>query len=590
MKRFLLCLLVQIVQMPLQIPISLADIRVQDTETARLQTLFSTAWDKEMRDNPVWASSLGDRRFNRSWRDGSETARLARLQRYQSTLTSLAEIEPEKLTDQGRVDFELFQRQLHTRIEAFKFRTDLMPMSQRGGIQTLNETATSLRLQTIEDYEDWLARLSKVDQLVAQTTQKMQQGLLTGYVPPSITMQRIPNQIQKQLVGIATESPFYQPFKNLPESISTVDQRRLQQAALEIIESTILPAYKQFYHFFTDTYLPNCSADIAAANLPDGRAFYEFKVRSFTTTNLTPDEVHSIGLKEVARIREQMLTVKKEIEFHGTLTEFFTFLRDDPKFYFDNATDLMTAYQATAKRIDPMLLNLFTRLPRMPYGIRAIPDAIAPDTTTAYYMAPAADGSRPGYYYVNLYQPLSRPKFEIEVLTVHEAVPGHHLQIALQQELENLPNFRRFSGFTVFTEGWGLYSEQLGYDLGLYEDPYSRFGQLSYDMWRAIRLVVDTGMHYKGWSRSQAINYFKDNAPRKELDIINEIDRYISWPGQALAYKLGQLKIQDLRAKAESALGNQFDIRLFHDKVLENGAIPLNILEQQIDHWISEMK
>ncbi|MBT3425940.1 MAG: DUF885 domain-containing protein [Gammaproteobacteria bacterium] len=587
MKIFLLCLLAAVF---LKIPVIFAEVRVQDTETARLQLIFDAAWDKDMRDNPVWASSLGDRRFNRSWRDDSETARRLRLRRYQNTLGSLTEIEIEKLTHQGRIDLELFRRQLQTRIEASNFRTDLMPMSQRGGIQTLNETATSLRLQTINDYEDWLARLSKVNQLVDQTIQRMQQGLLRGYVPPSVTMQRIPNQIQKQLVEVATDSPFYQPFKNLPETISAADQRRLQQAAQEIIEASILPAYRQFYEFFTKTYLPNCSADIAAASLPDGKAFYEFKVRNFTTTSLTPDEVHRIGLNEVARIRERMLGLKKEIGFLGTLPEFFTFLRNDPSFYFDNADDLMTAYQATAKRIDPTLLKLFTKLPRMPYGIKAIPDAIAADTTTAYYMKPAADGSRPGYYYVNLYQPLSRPKFEIEVLTVHEAVPGHHLQIALQQELDNLPNFRRFSGFTVFTEGWGLYSEQLGYDLGLYKDPYSRFGQLSYDMWRAVRLVVDTGMHYKGWSRSQAIAYFKDNAPRKELDIINEIDRYISWPGQALAYKLGQLKIQDLRTKAETELGDQFDIRLFHDKVLENGAIPLDILEQQINQWITQMK
>ncbi|MBT5602195.1 MAG: DUF885 domain-containing protein [Gammaproteobacteria bacterium] len=587
MKVFLLCLLAAVF---LKIPVIFAEVRVQDTETARLQLIFDAAWDKDMRDNPVWASSLGDRRFNRSWRDDSETARRLRLRRYQNTLGSLTEIEIEKLTHQGRIDLELFRRQLQTRIEASNFRTDLMPMSQRGGIQTLNETATSLRLQTINDYEDWLARLSKVNQLVDQTIQRMQQGLLRGYVPPSVTMQRIPNQIQKQLVEVATDSPFYQPFKNLPETISAADQRRLQQAAQEIIEASILPAYRQFYEFFTKTYLPNCSADIAAASLPDGKAFYEFKVRNFTTTSLTPDEVHRIGLNEVARIRERMLGLKKEIGFLGTLPEFFTFLRNDPSFYFDNADDLMTAYQATAKRIDPTLLKLFTKLPRMPYGIKAIPDAIAADTTTAYYMKPAADGSRPGYYYVNLYQPLSRPKFEIEVLTVHEAVPGHHLQIALQQELDNLPNFRRFSGFTVFTEGWGLYSEQLGYDLGLYKDPYSRFGQLSYDMWRAVRLVVDTGMHYKGWSRSQAIAYFKDNAPRKELDIINEIDRYISWPGQALAYKLGQLKIQDLRTKAETELGDQFDIRLFHDKVLENGAIPLDILEQQINQWITQMK
>lgn len=584
MKTLLLGLLLQ------TMPISLADVIVPDTETARLQAMFKASWDAEMQENPVWASSLGDRRFNQLWPDLSEAGRQARLGRYQQTLAGLAEIDPIELTDQGRVNLELFSRQLQTRIEAFKYRTDLMPVSQRGGIQTLDETPARLRLQTVQDYEDWLARLAKIDQLMDQTIRQMQQGLATGFVPARITMQRVPRQILKQIVETPAESLFYQPFKRLPENISKADQQRLREAATQIIATRVLPAYKRFYQFFTQRYLPNCSDDIAASSLPDGSAFYEFRVRRYTTTDLTPDQVHQLGLKEVDRIRGQMLTVKAQIGFAGSLAEFFTFLRDSPQFYFDNADELMNAYRATAKRIDPLLTRLFTRLPRMPYGVRAIPDAVAADTTTAYYMAPAADGNRPGYFYVNLYQPLSRPTFEIEVLTVHEAVPGHHLQIALQQELADLPNFRRFSGYTVFTEGWGLYSEQLGYDIGLYEDPYSRFGQLSYDMWRAVRLVVDTGMHYKGWSRSRAIAYFKDNAPRKELDIVNEIDRYISWPGQALAYKLGQLKIRELRTRAESTLGKQFDLRLFHDKVLENGAIPLNILEQQIDLWIKEQQ
>jgi prolyl oligopeptidase len=282
-----------------------------------------------------------------------------------------------------------------------------------------------------------------------------------------------------------------------------------------------------------------------------------------------------------------MEAVKQEVGFDGSLEAFFTYLRTDPQFYFEDPAELLEAYEAQAKRIDPELVKLFTKLPRMPYGIKVIPEAVAPDTTTAYYSPPAADGSRAGYYWVNLYNPAARPKFEIPVLTVHEAMPGHHLQIALQQELESLPNFRRYSGFTVFTEGWGLYSERLGYDIGLYEDPFDRFGQLSYDMWRAVRLVVDTGMHYKGWTRDEAIQYFVGNAPRKKLDIVNEIDRYISWPGQALAYKIGQLKILELRAMAQSQLGEAFDLRRFHDRLLSQGAIPLSLLEETIDQWVA---
>ncbi len=302
---------------------------------------------------------------------------------------------------------------------------------------------------------------------------------------------------------------------------------------------------------------------------------------------MTPDEIHRLGLDEVKRIRGEMQAIIREVEFDGSFTEFLTFMRTDPQFYFDNPDDLYEAYLATCKRIDPELVKLFGVLPRMPYGVKPIPDSIAPDTTTAYYTRPAADGSRAGIYWVNLYRPEVRPKYEIEVLSVHEAMPGHHLQIALQQELGDIPMFRRFQGFTAFVEGWGLYSERLGYDLGLYKDPYSRFGQLTYDMWRAVRLVVDTGMHYKGWTRQQAIDFFKDNAAKAEHDIVNEIDRYIAWPGQALAYKVGQLKILALRERAEIRLGEAFDIRAFHDALLGGGALPLDILEQRMDAWLA---
>jgi prolyl oligopeptidase len=302
---------------------------------------------------------------------------------------------------------------------------------------------------------------------------------------------------------------------------------------------------------------------------------------------MTPDEIHRLGLEEVSRIRGEMEQIIQEVEFDGSFADFLVYLRTDPQFYFDNPDDLYDAYLATSKRIDPELVKLFGKLPRMPYGVKPIPESIAPDTTTAYYSRPAADGSRAGIYWVNLYRPEVRPKYEIEVLSVHEAMPGHHLQIALQQELDGMPNFRRFMGFTAFVEGWGLYSERLGYDLGLYQDPYSRFGQLTYDMWRAVRLVVDTGMHYKGWTRQQAIDFFKDNAAKAEYDIVNEIDRYILMPGQALAYKIGQLKILQIRERAAIQLGEDFDIRAFHDELLGAGALPLDLLEQRMDRWLA---
>ena len=565
---------------------ALTDVVVRDPAVAQLNQLFEDAWDQDMRESPVWASMLGDRRFNREWSDSSEEARERRRVAYNNALKRLAAIDRKVLSPEELVNYELFGDTYRDRLEAMAYRTDLIPISQRGGIQTLDETGNRLRMESAQDYEDWLARLGKVDALMDQTIERMKEGVRQGMVPPKITMSRVPAQIEKQIVATPEQSLFYKPFQQLPSHWSPVERERIRSEAKAVIAEVVVPAYQRLYEYFTESYLPACADDIGASSLPNGKAFYEYRVRRFTTTNMTPDEVHEIGLAEVARIRAEMKQVMNEVNFEGTLAEFFTFLREDPQFYFEDPMALLKEYQAVSKQIDPKMVQLFTKLPRMPYGIKVIPEAVAPDTTTAYYSRPAADGSRPGYYWVNLYEPRSRPKFEIEVLTVHEAVPGHHLQIALQQELESLPNFRRYSGYTVFTEGWGLYSERLGYDIGLYQDPYSKFGQLSYDMWRAVRLVVDTGMHYKGWTRDQAIEFFIDNAPRKRLDIVNEIDRYISWPGQALAYKVGQLSISSLREKATKALGADFDLRRFHDRLLSQGAIPLSLLETLIADWI----
>jgi prolyl oligopeptidase len=400
-------------------------------------------------------------------------------------------------------------------------------------------------------------------------------------------MERIPAQISAQLVEDPELSPFYIAFTEMPDAISANDQARLREAAKEIIDESIVPAYRKFSRYFNDKYLPATRDNIGASELPNGEAFYEYRVRSFTTTRMTPDEVHRLGLNEVKRIRDEMQLVIDELEFDGSFSEFLQFLRTDPQFYYETPEELYEGYLAVSKRIDPELVKLFGKLPRMPYGLRPIPDNIAPDTTTAYYSQPAADGSRPGYYYVNLYRPEVRPKYEMEVLSIHEAVPGHHLQIALQMELEEMPDFRKYSSFTAFTEGWGLYSESLGYEMGFYKDPYSKFGALTYDMWRAVRLVVDTGMHYKGWTRQQAIDFFKDNAAKTEADIVNEIDRYISWPDQALAYKIGQLKMLELRRTAEQALGGDFDVKAFHDALLGGGALPMEVLGTRMNHWLA---
>jgi prolyl oligopeptidase len=549
--------------------------------------LLDDAWEWQLRENPVMASSLGDRRYNDRWEDSSLAAIDLRQDQQGQFMQRLLAIDSSQLDESDQLNYELFRRDLMNDIEGFQFRSYLMPISQRGGVQNLESVAEELRLASLDDYEDWLKRMAGVGKVLEQTMALQEEGRKKGYMPPRVLMQRIPPQLAMQLVENPEDSPFFQAFASLPDSISAPEQARLRATARKIIESSIVPAYRKFSRYFNDTYLPASRDSIGASSLPDGKAFYEYRTRLYTTTSMTPDEIHRLGLSEVQRIRGQMQLIIDELDFVGGFTDFLDFLRTDPQFYYQTPEELFDAYLAICKRIDPQLVNLFGILPRMPYGLKPIPAGIAPDTTTAYYSAPAADGSRAGYYYVNLYQPSVRPKYEMEVLSVHEAVPGHHLQIALQMELGNMPAFRRYSGFTAFTEGWGLYSESLGYDLGLYTDPYSRFGALTYEMWRAVRLVVDTGIHYKGWTRQQAIDFFKANAAKTEVDIVNEIDRYISWPGQALAYKIGQLKMLELRRNAEQTLGDAFDVRAFHDALLGGGALPLEILETRMNRWLA---
>lgn len=556
--------------------------------SSEFTTLLDEHWEWQLAASPTMASQLGDRRYNDQWPDQNLQAIEQRHDDIREFLRRAYAIDRKDLSIDNQLNYELFRRQLEDTVDAYQFNNHLMPFSHRGGVQNLDNLTNSLRLTTVEDFEDWLARISKIDDVIEQTIALAEKGRKSGYMAPKILMQRIPNQLSLQVVEIATASPLFMAFENMPDSISAADRERLRADAMEIIEDKVLPAYRKLDRYFNKKYLPAARESVGLSALPNGTAAYEYLVRSFTTTQMTPDDIHRLGLEEVKRIRDEMAKVIEEVGFEGSFQDFLVFLRTDPQFYYDTPEALYEAYLATSKRIDPELVNLFATLPRMPYGVKPIPDSIAADTTTAYYSRPAADGSRAGIYWVNLYRPDVRPKYEIEVLSVHEAMPGHHLQIALQQELGDVPDFRRFLGFTAFVEGWGLYSERLGYELGLYKDPYSRFGQLTYDMWRAVRLVVDTGLHYKGWTRQQAIDFFKDNAAKTEHDIINEIDRYIGNPGQALAYKIGQLKMLTLRERAERRLGEKFDVRAFHDQLLGAGALPLDLLEQRMDEWLAD--
>jgi uncharacterized protein (DUF885 family) len=562
----------------------------QSAEAKNLHALFDAEWDYRMQQSPEYASELGDRRWNDRWSDESLEAYARRHEHDKEVLVKLGKIHRARLTAADQLNYDLFEKSHQQAVEGYKFHQFLIPLNQRGGIQTQDELADSLRFQTLKDYEDWIARLRAFPVLMDQTIALMREGIKERMVHPKVIMERLPAQIDKQIVSDPTQSGFYKPFQHFSTQISSADQERLKQEARQAVEQQVVPAFKNFKEFFVKEYLPACFDQVGIWQVPHGDELYAYDVRRYTTTELTPDQVHEIGLKEVARIRAEMDGIMKQTAFKGSRDDFFKFLRTDPQFFYKSSDDLFEAYKATAKTIDPNLVKIFRTLPREPYGVEAIPDVAAPDTTAAYYRPGAADGSRAGTYFVNLYKPETRPKWEMLVLTLHESVPGHHLQIARAHELGEMPKFRRFAGYTAFIEGWGLYAESLGDDMGLYTDPYSKFGELTYQMWRAVRLVVDTGIHAKHWTRDQAIKYFMDNAPKAELDIVNEIDRYIAWPGQALAYKIGELRIQELRARAHEQLGAKFDLKAFHDVVLGSGPLPLDILERNVNDWIAEQK
>jgi uncharacterized protein (DUF885 family) len=557
---------------------------------AALNRLFEEEWEWVMRESPTFASSLGDRRYNDRWTDLSLRAIERRQQHRRETRARLLRIDRARLPAADRLNYDLFRKDLEDDIEEFRFRFYLMPVTQGGGIQSADQLSDRLRFQTVKDYEDWLARLRAYPAYVEQTMELMREGVRARVLWPKVTLQRVPGQLDRQLALSPEESGFYKPFRDFPADVPEADRARLRRQAREAVAGGVIPALRRLREYFVGEYLPASFDHVGAWQWPDGAEAYAFLARRYTTTRMTPEQIHQKGLSEVARIRAEMQKVMAQVGFKGSLKDFFKKLRTDDEFYYKRPEDLLAGYRAVAKRIDPNLVKVFKTIPRMPYGVIPIPDTLAPDTTTAYYNQPAADGSRPGYYYVNLYKPETRPKWEMMALSLHESVPGHHLQIARAMELGEIPKFRRYGGYTAFVEGWGLYAESLGEDMGLYDDPYSKFGQLTYEMWRAVRLVVDTGMHFYKWDRQKAIDYFMDNAAKTELDVTNEIDRYITDPGQALAYKIGELKLKELRARSRASLGDRFDVREFHDVVLGSGAVPLDVLEGNVDEWVRQQK
>jgi uncharacterized protein (DUF885 family) len=566
----------------------------------RFRTFLAVDWNRWLADYPEMATHLGFPGHNRSWTDESPAGIERRKQHLRESLAKLKEFPREALPETERINYDLYRELLETAEEGLKYGDDplpfrnvvpknlWMPVNQMEGVQQgAASTFAVMPHQTVGDYEDILARLEVLPRAVEQNLALLQEGLKRGYTPSRVPLRDLPRQIADLVPADPMASPLLVPFQHFPLGFPEADRARLTERAKALYTASVAPAFRKLHDYLANTYLPACRENIAAASLPDGAADYAFHVRWQTTTNLTPQQIHAIGVAEVKRIRAEMDKVIASTGFRGSFHDFAEFLRSDPRFYYTNVEDLVNGYRIIAKKADPQLAHLFGKLPRLTYGVTPIPDFKAPSQTTAYYENGAPQAGRPGQFFVNTYKLEARPKWEMEALSLHESVPGHHLQISLAQELQDVPEFRKHVGYSAFVEGWALYCEGLGEEMGFYADPYSKFGQLSYEMWRAVRLVVDTGMHSMGWSRAQAIEFFRENTGKTDQDVTVEVDRYIVWPGQALAYKLGQLKIRELRQESELKLGTGFNIRAFHDAVLENGAVPLNVLEANIHSWLA---
>jgi len=554
---------------------NLGSTRGTRSEPERFAELMEIDWLRILDEHPEGATFAGVQGYDDRWTDLSPEAHERRRRQARAVAEAARSIDRDALSVDDRLNLDLFTQQAEIRDESMGFPGELMPLGTMSGPQHLIPRTISLTRAP----EDALARLEAAPAVIEQTIELLREGLRRGITTPRIVISGVAEQLDAQIADPAT-GPILAGATHLTGSA--------RSDAEQVIGERIVPAFETLRAFVTDEYEPATRESIGLSELPDGEAWYAFEARRYTTTDLSPKEIHEIGLSEVERIRAEMADAKRATGHSGSFEEFFEFLRTDDGFFFDSAEELLASYRDLAKRADPKLAELFSVLPRTPYGVEPVPAHEEQHVPTAYYLRGALHAGRAGTFYANTYDLRSRPRWEMEALTLHEAVPGHHLQVSIGQELGDVPEFRKHARFTAFVEGWGLYAESLGTEMGFYTDPYSRFGQLTYEMWRAIRLVVDTGMHAFGWSREQAIELFRTNAGKADHDITVEVDRYIAWPGQALAYKLGELKFKELRARATAALGDRFDVRAFHDELLSRAALPLDILESLIDDWIAQ--
>ena len=561
------------------------------SDSSRLRQLADLYFEARLTDSPESATYIGHAGHDHLWTDLSSAAIARRRRDVEKPLAVLRTIHRARLSPADQLTYDILRYESQIAADGARFPAELIQVTALSGVQRdIPDVVSLMTIESADDAAPLFARLEAFPRLVRQVIVLLDSGLVRGITPPRVTLHGVADAIARHIVDDPATSAMIAPLTKLPSSIPESERSTLLARGTALVRDSVLPAWRQLHRFVTERYIPGARETIGLSAVPDGEAWYAYTVRQFTTTDMAAREIHALGQREVQRIRAEMDSVMRQTNFQGGFADFITFLRTDPRFFFTDTASLLREYRDIAKRIDPGLIRLFGKLPRTPYGVVAVPAYSERHVTTAYYMPGAAEAARPGYFYANTYDLRARPKWEMEALTVHEAVPGHHLQISLAQELENVPEFRKHAGFTAFVEGWGLYSESLGRDLGLYSDPYSRFGALTYDMWRAVRLVIDTGIHSMGWSRQQAIDYFSANSSKPLHDITVEVDRYISWPGQALAYKIGQLKIFELRDYARRELGDAFDVRAFHDELLGAGAIPLNVLDARMRAWVAREK
>ncbi|WP_165736054.1 DUF885 domain-containing protein [Pseudoalteromonas sp. C8] len=557
----------------------------------QLDVLVAQYYDESLTYSPISATYNGRNEFNDQFTpEISKENRAKKVAFYKKYQQRLNFIDKAQLTGQSLLSFEILERDLALKLEGMQFPDYLLPINQMAGAHNtfagFGSGQSAQPFNSVEDYTAFISRSEGFVKWLASVERSMAQGIKLGITLPKPLAEKLQPQFAAHVVKNAEDSLFWGPIKKLPDSFSAQQKQKITAQYRQLIMKHLVPAYKSMSDFLANQYIVNSRESVGYSDLPNGKAWYEYQIKKNTTLSLSADEIHDIGLSEVSRILSEMKKVKETVGFKGELSEFFDHLRDSDEFYYDTPEELIAAYENVKKKIDARLPLLFNIAPKAPYVVKAVEAYRAQSAAGASYASPAPDGSRPGIFYINAYNLKAQPKFLLETLSIHEAAPGHHFQIALQQEIESLPDFRKFGGYTVFAEGWALYAESLGKELGLFTDPYMWYGRLSDEQLRAMRLVLDTGFHAKGWTRQQGIDYMLANSSMAKSDVIAEVERYIAWPGQALSYKLGQFKIQELRDFSKKELGNKFDIKAFHTQILIDGALPMPILEEKIKRWV----